>query len=557
MNPIAHLFYAPVTTITGVVESARRTFSKDKAADCVFIIGPGLETSSEKLAWKAFKEGLNVVFIGDGRTDITMQMIQKAREDGIIGGRTEVIGFMHGGLRRQNESRALGHVMQIGNQINNSGEKIPTLISTKDFIRCLREPLPKKSGNLSNTEKWQGNIHISSCHVGALKREVDTDEKTQKNKTTKSPSLWRDGDVLLYASSKQLSAKACAQNFDSLLESLGKRKRHQSNEKDSSGELSADISQVFQDVKKTSAETIVFLDKNREQPEIFRAPKTLREVMPDHLNGRWRQSDANEKSDKNYIASQFNDSEKTKKSTFNPDRELSNRERKKVIGFIWTRLMHLQNNEKFKKLKADLKESPWLANIKTSSGNTPLSFLAAIPKNNPNSGVGSGEIARALIDAGAKIDARYEGKTVLEIAAEAGNTEVLTVLLEKLKESGKLSRENLSSSLRLACLAVKNRSEMVKEILSRSSKGIINQRDLSGRTALHHAIMQGDVETVKLLLDAGADFSKRTLGFKSPAGLAREIGGEISENILSLLRQAKVKKTNASNQRGVVLSGKN
>ena len=134
---------------------------------------------------------------------------------------------------------------------------------------------------------------------------------------------------------------------------------------------------------------------------------------------------------------------------------------------------------------------------------------------------------------------------------------MLAVLLKKLEESGKLSREHLSSSLRLACLAVENRSEMVKEILSRSSKDLINQRDLSGKTALHYAVMQGDVETVKLLLDAGADFSKRTLGFKSPAGLAREIGGEISENILSLLGQAKVKKTNASNQRGVVLSGKN
>lgn len=123
MNPIAHFLYAPVTTITGAVESARRTFSKDKAADCVFITGPGLETASEKLAWKAFTEGLNVVFIGDGRTDITTQMIQKARKDGIIGGRTEVIGFMHGGLRRNNESRALGHVMQIGNLINDSGKK--------------------------------------------------------------------------------------------------------------------------------------------------------------------------------------------------------------------------------------------------------------------------------------------------------------------------------------------------------------------------------------------------------------------------------------------------
>ena len=224
---------------------------------------------------------------------------------------------------------------------------------------------------------------------------------------------------------------------------------------------------------------------------------------------------------------------------------MSYSEREKIIGFILTRVGHLRNKEKLRSLKADLKESPWLANIKNPGGTTPLIYLAASGNLYPGAEVGSGEIARTLIDAGADLNASYLGETALAWAARNGSAEVLAVLLKELSETGKLTHEHLSRSLRLACSARENRSEVIKAIIFQFKGDFINQRDFFGRTVFHNAILQGDVETVKLLLEAGADFSKRTLGFSTPADLAREIGGELSIKILELLGDAKLKKINA------------
>jgi ankyrin repeat protein len=531
MSPITQFFYSSVSAIAGAVESTRRTFSKDKAADCVFVIGPGQGMVGERLAWKALKEGLNAVVIGDGRNDITIEMIQKAREEGIIGHRTEVVCKMHGVLMKQREDLALKHLIQISHGVNNKN-----LISTKEFIHHLRQPLQKCP------EKWQGNVHISSCHIGALRGEIDIAEKNNKKNNESVTSLWKDGNIILYGGSKVQSSKVAEKNIESLLEHLGKRKHSRVNESNSLQESANDFVKIFDELKKYSAATLVLLDRNRKKTDVFRAPKTLQEVMPSHLNNRWRQIDANAKLDKKNNLNRSDNLEKIKKSTFNPNRDLSYSEREKIIGFILTRVGHLRNKEKLRSLKADLKESPWLANIKNPGGTTPLIYLAASGNLYPGAEVGSGEIARTLIDAGADLNASYLGETALAWAARNGSAEVLAVLLKELSETGKLTHEHLSRSLRLACSARKNRSEVIKAILSQFRGEFINQRDFFGRTVFHNAILQGDVETVKLLLEAGADFSKRTLGFSAPADLAREIGGELSIKILELLGEAKLKK---------------
>jgi ankyrin repeat protein len=65
---------------------------------------------------------------------------------------------------------------------------------------------------------------------------------------------------------------------------------------------------------------------------------------------------------------------------------------------------------------------------------------------------------------------------------------------------------------------------------------------LSGKTALHIAVMAGDAETVRALLDAGANPGQRTLSLSTPSDLARSLSGEQAEKILTLLKNAKAKK---------------
>ena len=159
MNLVSRFFHSPINAFTDAVESVRRAFSKDKAADCVFIIGPGNEQDVEDLSWKAFKEGLNAVVIGDGRHSVTMDMIETAKEEGIIGRHTEVICVMHGGLMQTKENKALRHVMHIGYEKNNDGEKSNKLVSTTEVIRCIRSPAKKMTIN-SRLQSNGGEISI-------------------------------------------------------------------------------------------------------------------------------------------------------------------------------------------------------------------------------------------------------------------------------------------------------------------------------------------------------------------------------------------------------------
>ena len=78
-----------------------------------------------------------------------------------------------------------------------------------------------------------------------------------------------------------------------------------------------------------------------------------------------------------------------------------------------------------------------------------------------------------------------------------------------------------ASSDLIAAVRARDRSQ-VKEILGRRPESVAS-RDADGATALHYATEAGDRETVRLLLDAGADINARDSRFgATPAGWAIE-----------------------------------
>ena len=66
-------------------------------------------------------------------------------------------------------------------------------------------------------------------------------------------------------------------------------------------------------------------------------------------------------------------------------------------------------------------------NVKTSGGHTPLYCVA-----NECRGIEGGNVVRALVRAGARVDARSDAKrcTALHMAARRGNTEVTAALVD-------------------------------------------------------------------------------------------------------------------------------
>lgn len=73
--------------------------------------------------------------------------------------------------------------------------------------------------------------------------------------------------------------------------------------------------------------------------------------------------------------------------------------------------------------------------------------------------------------------------------------------------------------------------ETVQEILDRNQT-LVNERDASGATALHHAAFNGHRRIAKMLVERGADINSRDGEFgATPAGWAieylRELGGHL------------------------------
>ncbi len=122
---------------------------------------------------------------------------------------------------------------------------------------------------------------------------------------------------------------------------------------------------------------------------------------------------------------------------------------------------------------------------------TPL-FLAAE--------AGYTEILAVLLKAGADVNFATDGDTPLMIAAENGHSEIVKLLL-KTGADVNASRETGSTPLYLASL--NDHSEIVKLLLKAGAD--VNASHENGFTPLYQAVQEGYIEIVKLLLKADVD----------------------------------------------------
>ncbi|XP_024114703.1 ankyrin repeat domain-containing protein 29 isoform X6 [Oryzias melastigma] len=128
---------------------------------------------------------------------------------------------------------------------------------------------------------------------------------------------------------------------------------------------------------------------------------------------------------------------------------------------------------------------------KLNDGATPL-FLAAQG--------GHVTVIRHLLSCGAKVNQpREDDTTPLWIAAQMGHSEVVKVLLSRGADQ---DAEGQDGSTALFKAALKGHNGVMEELLKFSpSLGLLK----NGSTALHAAVMGGNVSSVQLLLGAGAD----------------------------------------------------
>lgn len=184
------------------------------------------------------------------------------------------------------------------------------------------------------------------------------------------------------------------------------------------------------------------------------------------------------------------------------------------------------------------RENPALSKARTESGATALLWSVYY---------GRREVTQAFIDAGAELDIfeasatgslgrvrelldaqpglldafSTDGFFPLGLAVFFGHREVIAELLRRGASVHSVAR-NKQRVTALHAAVNKRDSETVRALLEKGANA--NARQESDYTPLHEAAAKGDVESTRLLLSHGADASAKARDGKTPLDLARENG---------------------------------
>ena len=176
-----------------------------------------------------------------------------------------------------------------------------------------------------------------------------------------------------------------------------------------------------------------------------------------------------------------------------------------------------------------LLENNALTDVQDSAGSTPLHEAVRY---------GNIEIAKMILNSGANINAKDNlGKTPIMLIMPKDKIDELYKLL--IQHKADLNHKDMYGDTVLHTAAMMHVNTNIIESLTKNGADI-NARNKEGVTPLAIAIMQQDIETVKLFTKHGAIIhTKDTLG-RSPLTLALKSGGELFE--------ATVNKLNISSQ---------
>jgi len=527
MDVLARFFRSSVNSAASSAKVSKPLHTPPKSADCVFILGPGVDRARQELTHRATQEGLKIAFIGDGKNDVTQKMVEEARLSGIISATSEVICILHGHVKTDSEGSRIHLVQTNGAKITDSPvEKgAEKLTRTVDLISWLRKSIDSNQPDSQSIPGWGGNIHLASCHVAELNKEFSEAIKKEATEKSSSAPVWRQGNVITYGSNKPLRHKMAMENFGHFFRQLGYCKKL--------GEKTPDAPEILRNIMLGTSDTVSLLGGDLNSPMVGHAPKILLEAMPEYIQSQWAQlkahADLNKKISKNPV-----ENINLSSSVGNRGGHSSAISDEKIAGFVFTRINHLAKKEKFDQFKSELKQYPGLANVRDTDGNTPLIGLADKFFIKKNLNVPSSDIAQVLIDSGADINARNKhGLTALHVAISRGNSELVNFLIQKGARLD-VRDEYERTPLHYACLNSRNRTKILKSVLSNCQKSEVDRRDLDGKTALHLAVLGNDCSAVDMLLQHGAKVSKKTPGWDNALDLAKRL--KDGEKMIHLLK---------------------
>ncbi|XP_066265470.1 serine/threonine-protein phosphatase 6 regulatory ankyrin repeat subunit A-like isoform X1 [Branchiostoma lanceolatum] len=130
-------------------------------------------------------------------------------------------------------------------------------------------------------------------------------------------------------------------------------------------------------------------------------------------------------------------------------------------------------------------------------------------------------VSQELLKAGADVfSIDQTKKTALHMAAEQGHAGIAEALL---KNGSSVNMRDKEGRLPMHLAAIAGRDVAVETLAKACSRSLLNDSDMSGFTALHHAADRGFAPVVQNLLKAGANVNAKDLReFRTPLDLAEE-----------------------------------
>lgn len=456
MGALGALARAVERTANTVVSELKTIVSGRKNVDCVFIVAPGTGEAASRHRRMAQAAGLSYAFIGDGEGAVTREMINAARQSGVLGDDTEVFFDGHGVLEDQSALLEL-----------DSEEPI----SPSDLIEWIRSPLEEGNTMGIAQKPWTGNIHLMACHVGKFRDEFAPGINGERG-------LWEQGHVFLHGSGNPLYTEAGMEDFETVMREIAVTKRITGHRPDSM--------QITKALVERQADSITLMGGNLEAPLRLHSPKSLRELFFGDLNSRLREEDAHGRlaaytkritgpeDARNQLLSA------TSLSASGPIKA------KHATNLIFSRINHLSTSAKIARLTDDLRDFPGLLKLSDRHGLTPLMFAASIPRH---SGVAKHryELIKQMAARGADINARdKKGRSAVHYAALAGDQNMLRVLIS-LGANMKATDRDGNSVFHYLTLAPRREAIKVLEYFSQQKLGqdIVNVKNKKGMTALH------------------------------------------------------------------------
>ena len=124
----------------------------------------------------------------------------------------------------------------------------------------------------------------------------------------------------------------------------------------------------------------------------------------------------------------------------------------------------------------------------------------------------------------------HDGWTPLHLACFFGQPDLAAALIEKGADVSARSRNAMANTPLHAAVAGRNRGA-VRSLLEHGAD--VNARQEGGWTALHAVAQNGDVETARLLIAAGAQVDARAGNRQNPMDLAMTKGHQAMVDLLA------------------------